>query len=44
MALVAFTQTLSVGVDPKEIQFAAAFMYAAGFGCSVRALLGGTLW
>ena len=28
VALVAFTQTLSVGVDPKEIQFAAVFLYA----------------
>ena len=27
IALVAFTQTLSVGVDPKEIQFAAVFLY-----------------
>ena len=43
VALVAFTQTLSVGVDPKEIQFAAVFLYAAGFGCTVRALLQGVL-
>ena len=43
IALVAFTQTLSVGVDPKEIQFSAVFLYAAGFGCSVRALIQGVL-
>ena len=28
---------------PKEIQFAAVFMYAAGFGCTVRALVQGAL-
>ena len=43
IALVAFTQTLSVGADPKEIQFAAVFMYAAGFGCTLRALVQGVL-
>ena len=43
IALVAFTQTLSVGADPKEIQFAAVFLYAAGFGCTVRALVQGVL-
>ena len=43
IALVAFTQTLSVGVDPKEIKFAAVFLYAAGFGCTVSALAQGGL-
>ena len=43
IALVAFTQTLSVGADPKEIQFAAVFLYAAGFGCTARALVQGVL-
>ncbi len=43
IALVAFTQTLSVGADPKEIKFAAVFMYVAGFGCTVRALIQGVL-
>lgn len=43
IALVVFTQTLSVGADPKEIQFAAIFLYAAGFGCTVRALVQGDL-
>ena len=43
IALVAFTQTLSVGVDPKEIQFAAVFLYAASFGCTIRALVQGAL-
>ena len=43
VGLVAFTQTLSVGVDPKAIQFAAVFLYAAPVGCSVRCLLQGAL-
>ena len=38
IALVAFTQTLSVGADPKAIQFAAVFMYVAGWGCTVYVL------
>ena len=43
VGLVAFTQTLSVGVDPVRIQFAAIFVYAAPVGCSVRCLLQGAL-
>ena len=43
VGLVAFTQTLSVGVDPVGIQFAAIFVYAAPVGCSVRCLLQGAL-
>ena len=43
VGLVAFTQTLSVGVDPQSIQFAAVFIYAASFGCSIRCLLQGAL-
>ena len=43
VAMVAFTQTLSVGVDPKAIRFAAVFMYVARWGCTVRALAQGVL-
>ena len=43
VGLVAFTQTLSVGVDPQGISFAAVFMYAAPVGCSVRCLMQGVL-
>ena len=43
VGLVAFTQTLSVGVDPVGIQFAAVFVYAAPVGCSVRCLIQGAL-
>ena len=43
VGLVAFTQTLCVGVDPQKIQFAAVFVYAASFGCSIRCLLQGAL-
>ena len=43
VGLVAFTQTLCVGVDPKRIQFAAVFVYALPFGCTVRCLLQGAL-
>ena len=36
VALVPFTQTLSVGVDPQAIEFAACFEYLSSYGCSVR--------
>ena len=43
IALVAFTQTLSVGVDrPKRDSICRGLhVYAAGFGCTVRALVQG---
>lgn len=43
IGLVAFTQTLSVGVDPQRIAFAACFLYVARIGCSVRSSCQGSL-
>ena len=43
VALVDFTQTLSVGVDPQAIEFAACFEYLSSYGCSVRCSYQGVL-
>ena len=43
VGLVAFTQSLSVGVDPQNIEFAAVFLYVQPYGCSVRCQFQGGL-